>query len=76
MEIVETKITSMQPFQADVTSCHDAYPKYITMYTEITAIIMVRNDDVAPFEIKVKMPGTPTEKESIRFIEDLLFELG
>lgn len=76
MEIVKTKITSMSPYNIDVTSVHDIYPKEKTMYTEVSAIIHVRNDDVAPFQITVKMPGTPTQKKAIEFIEDLLFELS
>ena len=75
MEIVDTQIVSMMPFQVDITSVHDVYPNYKTLYTEVEAIVTVRNNDVAPFKIIVKIEGTPSTIDSVKFIENLLFEL-
>lgn len=66
----------MSPFNEDITSCNDPYPKFRTLYTEVSAKVFVRNDDVAPFDITVKIKDAPSIEEAIRFIEDLLFELG
>jgi len=74
MDIQSIKITGMHPFAEDITSCHDAYPVSRVVYVEVSAIVSVRNDDIPPFEIKIKVP--PTEKNAEAYIENVLFELS
>jgi hypothetical protein len=75
MEITNVNIIRILPYQNDITSCHDAYRQFETAYTEVQAIIHVRNNDVAPFTIEVKIKGRPSAKQSVDFIENLLLEL-
>jgi hypothetical protein len=74
MEISKIVIKNGHAVMSDQTSCHDSYPNLVHEYTNVTAIISVRNDDIPPFE--VMMPIPTDVKDTLEYIRSILFELS